>query len=140
MTEVLTRNISLACGIDHAFDVFTGKIDLWWPRGHRKHRDGSLRLDDDALIDRAPDGTEWTMATVAEIDPPSLLRLDWYPGSPGAPTSVEIRFTGDDSNTDIVVTHRPLLETKSLWPQKVELFERGWTTVLPALKTFIEEE
>jgi uncharacterized protein YndB with AHSA1/START domain len=138
--DILTRTISLNCGIEHAFEVFTGKIDLWWPRGHRKHRDGAMRIDGDALIDRSPDGSEWTMATISEIDPPSLLRLDWYPGSPGAPTSVEVRFTGDDRKTEIVVTHRPLLETKSLWPQKVELFERGWITVLPALKTFIEEE
>jgi uncharacterized protein YndB with AHSA1/START domain len=138
--EILTRTISLSCSVEHAFDVFTGKIDLWWPRGHRKHRDGALRLDPNALIDRAPDGTEWTMATIAEIDPPSLLRLDWYPGSPGAPTAVEIAFSGDETHADIVVTHRPLLETKSIWPQRVELFERGWTTVLPALKAFIGEE
>lgn len=139
MDDILTRTISLNCGIEHAFDVFTGKIDLWWPRGHRKYHDGELRIMGSALIDRAPDGSEWTMATVEEIDPPALLRLDWYPGSPAAPTSVEIRFTGDAARTEIVVTHRPLLETKSLWPQRVELFERGWTTVLPALKTFIEE-
>jgi uncharacterized protein YndB with AHSA1/START domain len=92
------------------------------------------------LIDRGPDGTEWTMAAIAEIDPPSLLRLDWYPGSPGAPTAVEVRFSGDGDRTEIIVTHRPLLETKSIWPQRVELFERGWSTVLPALKTYIEEE
>jgi uncharacterized protein YndB with AHSA1/START domain len=138
--EILTRTISLNCGVEHAFDVFTGKVDLWWPRGHRKHLDGSLRLEGGALIDRSPDGAEWTMATVAEIDPPSLLLLDWYPGSPAAPTSVEIRFAGDDSRTEIVVTHRPLLETKSIWPQRVEVFERGWNSVLPALKAFIEEE
>lgn len=140
MDEILTRNIALNCSIEHAFDVFTGKIDLWWPRGHRRYRDGVLTLSGDALIDRSPDGTEWTMATVEEIDPPNLLRLDWYPGSPGAPTAVEIRFSGDDNRAEIVVTHRPLLETKSLWPQKVELFERGWTTVLPAFKAFIEED
>jgi uncharacterized protein YndB with AHSA1/START domain len=138
--EILTRTISLNCSVEHAFDVFTDKVDLWWPRGHRKHRDGALRLDRDALIDRSPDGSEWTMATIAEIDPPSLLRLDWYPGSSGAPTAVEIRFAGDDSRTEIVVTHRPLLETKSNWPQRVELFEHGWNTVLSALKSFIEEE
>ncbi len=139
MDEILTRTISLNCSIEHAFDVFTGKIDLWWPRGHRKHRDGALRLDAGALIDRSPDGSEWTMATVAEIDPPSLLRLDWYPGSPDTPTAVEVQFSGDDTHTDIVVTHRPLLETKSIWPQRVELFERSWNSVLPALKSFIEE-
>jgi uncharacterized protein YndB with AHSA1/START domain len=138
--EILTRTISLNCGIEHAFEVFTDKVDLWWPRGHRKHRDGTLRLAGDVLIDRGPDGTEWTMAAIAEIDPPSLLRLDWYPGSPGAPTAVEVRFSGDGDRTEIIVTHRPLLETKSIWPQRVELFERGWSTVLPALKTYIEEE
>ncbi len=140
MDDILTRTIALNCSVEQAFDVFTGKIDLWWPRGHRKHREGALRLDAGALIDRAPDGSEWTMATVAEIDPPSLLRLDWYPGSPAAPTSVEIRFAGDENRTEIVVTHRPLPETRSIWPQRVELFERGWNTVLPALKMFIEEE
>lgn len=140
MDEILTRTISLNCNVEHAFDVFTSKIDLWWPRGHRKHRDGALRLEAGALIDRAPDGSEWTMASVTEIDPPTFLMLDWYPDSPAAPTAVEVRFTGDDRRTDIIVTHRPLLETKSIWPQRVELFERGWNNVLPAFKTFIEED
>jgi uncharacterized protein YndB with AHSA1/START domain len=138
--EILTRTISLNCGVEHAFEVFTDKVDLWWARGHRKHPDGTLRLARDVLNDRGPDGTEWTMAAIAEIDPPSLLRLDWYPGSPGAPTAVEVRFSGDGDRTEIIVTHRPLLETKSIWPQRVELFERGWSTVLPALKTYLEEE
>jgi uncharacterized protein YndB with AHSA1/START domain len=138
--DILTRTIRLDCSVAHAFDVFIGKVDLWWPRGHRKHRDGVLRLDGTALIDRAPDGSEWTMATVAEIDPPSLLRLDWYPGSPAAPTAVEIRFTGDDDHSEIVVTHRPLAQSAAIWPQRVALFEQGWSVVLPALRTYIEED
>jgi uncharacterized protein YndB with AHSA1/START domain len=99
-----------------------------------------LRITGDALIDRAPDGSEWTMAVIAEIDPPSLLRLDWYPGSPGAPTAVEVRFARDDSRTTIVVTHRSLASSTSIWPQRVDMFERGWSTVLPALKSYIEED
>jgi uncharacterized protein YndB with AHSA1/START domain len=138
--EILTRTIALDCGIEHAFSVFTDKIDLWWPRGHRRYPEGSLRIAGDALVDRAPDGSEWTMAVIDQIDPPSLLRLDWYPGSPGAPTAVEIRFTGDDKRTTIVVTHRPLPHSKSIWPQRVEMFERGWSTVLPALRSYIEED
>ena len=139
MDEILTRTIALDCGIEHAFDVFTDKIDLWWPRGHRKHREGTLRIAGDVLIDRGPDGAEWTMAAITTIEPPSLLRLDWYPGSTGGPTSVEVRFTGDDRSTEIVVTHRPLPASNSIWPQRVEMFQRGWSTVLPALKSFIEE-
>ncbi len=142
MDEVLTRTMSLRCGIDHAFDVFTTMIDLWWPRGHRKYADGVLQLDaraEGALIDRGPDGTEWTMATVRAVEPPALLVLDWYPGSPGPPTSVEVRFIATGAGTDIQVTHRPLLETKSIWPQRAALFERGWNAVLNSVKTYAEE-
>ena len=140
MDEILTRRISLNCGIAHAFAVFTDKIDLWWPRGHRRHRDGTLRIAGDVLVDRSPDGREWTMATIAQLEPPSLLRLDWHAGSPGASTAVEVRFTGNDNHTEIVVTHRPLPETRSTWPQRVAAFEDGWSNVLTALKSHIDEE
>lgn len=143
MDEFLTRTITLKCDVAQAFDVFTDKIDLWWPRGHRKSADGALRLQPiagGALVDRSADGSEWRMAEVAEIDPPTLLKLDWYPGSPASPTSVEIRFAPAPQGTTITVTHRPLLETKSIWPQRVALFTKGWEAVLPALKQFIEED
>lgn len=143
MDELLTRTITLKCDVEHAFDVFTTKIDLWWPRAHRKTSDGSLRLQPvsgGALIDYAPDGQEWRMAEVAEIDPPGLLKLDWYPGSPAAPTSVEIRFAPLGDGTAVTVTHRPLLETRSIWPRRVALFIEGWKAVLPAFKRFIEED
>ena len=139
MADILTRTIDLACSVDHAFDVFTNKIDLWWPRGHRKNRDASLTLSGDALIERSADGGEWIMGQVAAIEPPHLLSLDWFPGSGASPTSVEIRFAESTAGTTITVTHRPLLETKSIWPQRVALFAKGWDTVLPALRTFIEE-
>lgn len=142
MVELLVRTIELDCSPEHAFDVFTEMIDLWWPRGHRKHREGTLRLDPSpggALIDRASDGVEWTMGEVTAIEPPHRLDLDWYPGSPAAPTAVEIRFARRDAGTVVTVTHRPLLETRSIWPQRVELFTKGWETVLPALKSYIEE-
>jgi uncharacterized protein YndB with AHSA1/START domain len=78
---------------------------------------------------------------VVEIEPPSLLSLDWFPGSAAAPTSVEVRFAAEGDGTTITVTHRALtLETKSIWPQRVPLFTEGWETVLPALKAFIEQE
>ena len=142
MTDLLTRTIALNCTVDHAFDVFTKMIDLWWPRGHRKHREGSLRLEPTpggALIDRAPDGTEWMMGEVTGVEAPRRLDLDWYPGSAAAPTSVEIRFVGREGGTTVTVTHRPLLETKSMWPDRVALFTKGWEAVLPALKSYIEE-
>ena len=139
MDEVLVRTIALNCSVDHAFAVFTDKIDLWWPRGHRRNRDAALTLTDDALIEHASDGSVWIMADVAHKEPPHLLALDWFPGSNGAPTSVEVRFATEGAGTLITVTHRALvLEAKSIWPQRVTKFIDGWDNVLPALKHFIE--
>ena len=140
MDEVLTRSITLACPVEHAFKVFTDKIDLWWPRSHLRHRDASLSFEGEALIERSADGSAWTMGEVTAMEPPHLLALDWFPGSPGAPTSVEIRFAADGDGTIITVTHRAItLETKSIWPQRVARFTDGWDTVLPALGQFVEE-
>jgi uncharacterized protein YndB with AHSA1/START domain len=140
VADILTRTIALACPVEHAFEMFTGKIDLWWPRSHRRNRDATLRFDGEDLVERGPDGGEWTMARVTAIEPPHLLALDWYPGSPVDPTAVEVRFAPSDAGTQITVTHRPLtLEAKSIWPQRVANFTTGWNTVLPALRGFIEE-
>jgi uncharacterized protein YndB with AHSA1/START domain len=138
--EILVRSIALACPVEHAFAVFTDKIDLWWPRGHRRNREASLTLTDAALVEHSPDGSVWIMGEVTARQPPHLLALDWFPGASVAPTSVEIRFAAEGDGTLITVTHRALtLETKSIWPKRVSVFTSGWDNVLPALKTFIEE-
>ena len=140
MDEVLVRTITLACPVEHAFAIFTDKIDLWWPRGHRRDRAASLTLTDAALLERNPDGSMWTMGKVTAIEPPRRLALDWFPGSPGVPTSVDVRFDPVADGTLVTVTHRAItLETKSIWPERVAKFTDGWDHVLPALKAFIEE-
>ena len=140
MTEPLVRTIALACPVTHAFEVFTQKVDLWWPRGHRKTQDATLHFTDDALIERGADGSAWIMGRITAIDPPRLLQLDWFPGSPAAPTAVEIRFAKTESGTQITITHRPLPDSAPIWPQRVAQFTKGWDAVLPALRTFIEED
>lgn len=141
MAELLVRTIALACPVEHAFAVFTDKIDLWWPRGHRRNREASLRFERDALIERAPDGGEWTMGRVTALEPPHHLALDWFPGSPNAPTSVTVRFAPEGGGTLVTVTHRALSDgAEAIWSDRVALFIKGWDTVLPAFKACIEEE
>lgn len=139
MTEILRREIELACPPARAFAIFTDKVDRWWPSGHRKHRDGTLRFDGGRLVDQSADGTEWTMATVTAFEPPTRLALDWFPGSPAAPTQVEITFDDAAGDTTLVtVVHRPVTDAaRTIWPQKVQMFEAGWSAVLPAVRDFI---
>lgn len=81
------------------------------------------------------------MGRVLEAEPPHRLRLDWFPGSPAAPTSVDIRFAETSVGTTITVTHRALTaDAEAIWPARVAQFEKGWDTVLPALQMLIENE
>ena len=45
MSEPVLRQITVACSVEHAFRVFTAKLDLWWPPGHRKFSGSSLALE-----------------------------------------------------------------------------------------------
>ena len=141
-TELLTRRIALACSPEQAFSAFTRHIDLWWPRGHRRTREASLILEarpGGRLIERAPDGSEWIMGRIAAFEPAQHLAFDWFPGSPAAPTSVDVSFRSFADGCEIEIVHRAVSEgARQIWPQRIALFEKGWDTVLPALKAWAE--
>lgn len=138
MTEVLRKEIMLACPPERAFKAFVEHVDLWWPRGHRKSREHAMRFTPESLIQIAPDGSEWTMGRVLASEPPRRLALDWFAGAVTDPTQVEITFTPDNSGTRVVIVH--LAETPKtieLWPKRVALFVGGWEAVLNALNQHI---
>ena len=144
MTEVLTRTIALACPPDRAFAAFTAHTDLWWPRAHRRTREAPMVLEPRSggrLLERTPDGDEWVLGKLTRFEPPAALSFDWFPGSPAAPTSVDISFAEAGNGTEIRIVHQALANAAmAAWPDKVALFARGWDTVLPALRDFTDRE
>lgn len=144
MTEpVLERTIALRCSPDHAFRVFTEMTDLWWPRGHRRTPQARLVLEataDGRLLERAPSGEEWVLGQLTTFEPPTHLSFDWFPGSPAAPTAVEVAFRPTPEGSEIAIVHRALSDgARAAWPGKVALFERGWDTILPALAALVSQ-
>lgn len=141
---VLERVIPLRCAPAHAFRVFTQMTDLWWPRGHRRTADATMVLEavpDGRLIERAPSGEEWMLGRLTAFEPPERLSFEWFPGSPAAPTAVDVHFRSATEGSEIVIVHRALSEGAiANWPARVALFERGWDTILPALATIIQEQ
>ncbi|MDB5562383.1 MAG: hypothetical protein JWN11_1801 [Hyphomicrobiales bacterium] len=141
MPEILRREIHLACPPKHAFVVFIEQVDLWWPRSHRRNREAQLYFDGDMLVERAPGTASWTMARITERTDPARLRLDWFPGSPDAPTDVEITFAAAAHGTTITIVHRPLSEAAArAWPNRVATFTNGWDAVLRALAEAVANE
>ena len=67
---ILERVIALRCSPAHAFAVFTGKTDLWWPRHHRRTEAAAMVLEPrlgGRLLERSPDGNEWVIGTITDV-------------------------------------------------------------------------
>jgi uncharacterized protein YndB with AHSA1/START domain len=121
--------------VAHAFEVFTSRIDLWWPPGHRKFQDSRLVLEPvtgGRFVERAADGSEVTLGQVTRCEPPHHISYTWHPGAISRPTHVEVRFAADGPDTVVTVVHAEAGALGDTWPEKVTLFERGWQAVLAA--------
>lgn len=98
---------------EHAFDVFTGDIGVWWrpgalfqltPRG-----DGTLSFDDQQrLITTLPSGKVFEIGRVHVWQRGKRLAFSWRQGTfrPEQSTEVDIRFEKVGDDTRITVEHR----------------------------------
>ncbi|MEM7446555.1 MAG: SRPBCC domain-containing protein [Pseudomonadota bacterium] len=140
MNEPLKKSIRVRCPVAHAFAVFTGQVDLWWPRGHRRFDDSKLRLDPvigGRFIERAADGQEAQLGEVVTCDPPNAIAYTWNPGRGAGPTLVSVSFAADSEGTLVEVLHSEgESELADLWGERVALFTRGWDLILPAFAAF----
>ena len=143
MNDPLERSVRIRCAVEHAFAVFTAKVDLWWPPGHRRFQSSRLSLEPRVggrFLERSDSGEEYVFGEVQVCEPPHRIVYSWHPGAIDRPTEVEVRFTGDGDHTRIDVTHS---EGDSglgeRWPDRCALFERGWGVALPALAAFAEQ-
>jgi uncharacterized protein YndB with AHSA1/START domain len=139
----LELQFHLSCPPERAFRAFTDKVDLWWPKGHRSRPDARMDFepgDGGRLVERYAAG-ERTIGEVKSWQPPNRLAFDWRLGIANHPTRVEISFAPTDSGTDVTVLHTPAdAEADGIWPNKVALFEKGWTASLTALADFISSQ
>ncbi len=138
MNEPFRATTTLRCTPEHAFHTFTTKVDLWWPRSHRRFDRSSFSFEARAggrLIERGPDGATMTFGEVLSCDPPNEIRLAWHPGKVSLPTEVTITFRQDGELTVVQVVHS---EGDSAlgnrWDEKVALFSGGWAAIFAALE------
>jgi uncharacterized protein YndB with AHSA1/START domain len=132
------------CPAAHAFDVFTSRLDLWWPPKHRRFSASRLCLEarvGGRFFERSESGEEATLGEVLRCEPPHRLTYTWYPGAVRGPTEVDVRFTDAGDATVVEVTHSEgPSQLGDAWPQRVELFGRAWAHVLPAFVDFLHTQ
>lgn len=139
MAEPLLRSIRVRCSVEHAFFVFTKRLDLWWPASHRRFAESRLVLEAGVggrFFERAEGGQEATLGEVLVWEPPERLSYSWFPGASGRPTRVDVRFVADAGETAVEIVHSEgESHLGSAWPERVQLFDRAWTHVLGAFAT-----
>ncbi|TPV92564.1 MAG: ATPase [Myxococcales bacterium FL481] len=135
----LEKRIHVACAVETAFTTFTVQIDTWWPPGHRKSVDSQLILEPfvgGRFLEIGPDGDEFVLGTVRAWEFPRRVCYSWRPGSPAAPTEVEVCFVAEGDGTSVQVSHRPgPTSNDDAFGAAVQRFERGWAIVLAAFDT-----
>lgn len=143
MSEPIRKQIRVRCDPSRAFEVFTSRIDAWWPRSHRKVASSRLVIEpwpSGRFVEIAEGGEEVELGRVLAWDPPRALSYTWRPGAITGPTTVEVRFAAEGDATLVSIVHSEGEAAMGAeWPRRAERFDRSWDQVLPALARGIEE-
>ena len=144
MTDPLRFSFDVDCSAEHAFSVWTSRIDSWWPSDHTVSGEAELVVLQSGvggrIFERTPDGVEHDWGEVTLWNPPTQLAYLWHLGADRtAATEVEVRFVARGAaTTRIEIEHRgweQLGEAADQWRDRNRV---GWDTLLPHFLTQIE--
>ena len=141
VNEPVKKSVRVDCDVEHAFEVFTSRIDLWWPLDHRRQAGSTMLLEPRAggrFVERTPAGEEIRLGEVISCEPPRSISYTWYPGAIKEPTTVEVSFVDNGDHTMVQVTHSEGVSALGAsWPQRAQAFDRNWSVVLPAFRSAV---
>ncbi|MDQ2837939.1 MAG: SRPBCC domain-containing protein [Actinomycetota bacterium] len=146
MTMPLRMSFEVACSVEHAFAVWTARIDAWWPADHTvTGRPTRVVLEAGVggrIYECDAEGAEHDWGEVTDWRPPTRLGYLWHLGGDRADASVvEINFAAvDPAVTRVEIEHRgweKLGEAARIWRARNQL---GWDSLLPHYLTALTEE
>ena len=77
--EPVIVEFEVAASTSHAFEVWTDRSSIWWPRSHTVSKDPDVAIVFEPFVgervhERASDGVEHDWGEILEWDPPGRLR------------------------------------------------------------------
>jgi uncharacterized protein YndB with AHSA1/START domain len=138
--EPIRRNILVPIPPERAFELFTARMDTWWPVDQLSRATSEFEAEDvkteriefpprvgDEVLEDLSNGEKLAWGEVLVWDPPARFVLAWKPHPrPDPPTELEVRFAADGSGTRVELEHRGW---ERLGPQAAEAREgyaMGW--------------
>ena len=138
MIAPLELSFEIECPAEHAFDVWTTRLSVWWPAGHSASGDPDASVVFEPrlggrIFERTPDGTEIDWGEITRWDPPVRLGYLWHIARDRSDaTDVELTFVdigNGRTRLDIVHAGWERLGARGLaWR---EANTSGWDALIP---------
>jgi Activator of Hsp90 ATPase homolog 1-like protein len=136
--EPLELTFEVKCGLQHAFDTWTSRIDSWWPTDHTVSgsTDASVVLEPQVggrIFEREADGTEHEWGEITEWEPPSRFTYLWHiRRQRDDATTVDIRFSAvSEKVTRVEIVHSGWEHLGAGGQDWRDRNFGGWSTLLP---------
>jgi uncharacterized protein YndB with AHSA1/START domain len=122
-----------------AFELFTARIEQWWPLAtHSVGLDSAVLVTfpsevGGSIVETMQDGRTSVWGTVTSWDPPAGIAFTWHPGQPESSAGdIEVRFTPDSSGGTLVELTHSGWERRSDGAEARGGYDSGWDVVLGA--------
>jgi uncharacterized protein YndB with AHSA1/START domain len=133
----LEIEFEVACSPAHAFDLWTARTSLWWPKGHSVSADPDLEITFEPgaggrIYERTPAGVEHDWGEIVSWEPPERLRYLWHiRRDRGDATEVDITFAAGGAGTIVTIVHRGWERLGAEGPQWRDRNRQGWASLIP---------
>ncbi len=138
MIEPLRLSFEVECAADQAFEVWTARIDTWWPADHTASGEADAtvvleRRPGGRIFERTSGGVEHEWGEITLWEPPSRFGYLWHLRRDRADaTEVEIRFVpARPGTTRVEIEHRGWEALGAEGGSWRDRNRGGWATLLP---------
>lgn len=138
MIEPIRLSFEVACPVDHAFEVWTGRIATWWPLDHTVSAEAHLSVILESrlggrIFERRASGVEHDWGEVTVWEPPRRLGYTWHLNRDRSDaTDVEIRFEPiGETATRVEIEHSAWERLGAEGEPWRDRNRGGWATLLP---------
>jgi uncharacterized protein YndB with AHSA1/START domain len=145
-TELTVRKaVTVACTVEHAFQMFTAGISSWWPLA--THSVGAERARTAVFEGRVggriyevwDDGSEYDWGIVTAWEPPRRVVYSWSPNpEQTVSTEVEVRFAPQGDGTLVELEHRGWERLGEKVADLYASYDTGWDVVLGTYRHRVE--
>jgi activator of Hsp90 ATPase-like protein len=138
MIEPIRLTFEVDCPVEHAFEVWTARIDAWWPKDHSVSEEDDLTVvlegrPGGRIFERLENGTEHDWGQVTIWQPPTRLGYTWHINRDRSDaTDVDIRFVArDKATTTVEIEHRGWERLGTDGERWRDRNHDGWASLLP---------